>query len=216
MKEDKIQSVFSEIYKTHSWGGGSISGPGSDVEKVGAYIKVLESLLEARPEIRKIVDVGCGDWAFSRHINWGSRDYTGIDLVPDLIGYLNKTYGAPTRRFKALNAVEDDLPPGDLLIMKDVLQHLSNRSIHQVLKKITAFRYVLLTNDIKRLRHLPFPLHFVKFSRLKANVDIEDGGYRPVKLKKAPFNLRANKLTEFGVFFLNKYTDVKEVLLVEH
>jgi hypothetical protein len=28
--------------------------------------------------------VGCGDWSFSRSIDWGMATYVGIDVVPDV------------------------------------------------------------------------------------------------------------------------------------
>jgi hypothetical protein len=60
----------------------------------------------------------------------------------------------------ALNAAIflSQVPPGgDLLLIKDVLQHLSNHSVQEFLEKVLPrYRYALITNDIARYEERRF------------------------------------------------------------
>ena len=42
----------------------------------------------------------------------------------------------------------DDLPSGDCAILRQVLQHLSNAEVRSILSKLTAFKYVIVTEHL--------------------------------------------------------------------
>ena len=65
----KINNIFSEIYDKNLWNGGS--GPGSNPISNQLYISLLERFLTEK-KISSIVDAGCGDWQFSKFINWNA------------------------------------------------------------------------------------------------------------------------------------------------
>jgi hypothetical protein len=48
------------------------------------YISFLRMFME-RNDIRTVVDFGCGDWQFSRYIDWETVTYTGFDVVRAVI-----------------------------------------------------------------------------------------------------------------------------------
>ena len=192
-----VKEVFSEIYRTHSWQGTSRSGPGSDPAKTTRYRELVKHVLQAHP-ISSVVDVGCGDWSSSRLINWSNVDYTGVDLVPELVDHLNAEFGSDQRRFMVANLIQDELPSADLCIIKDVLQHLSNAAVQSfIIQQLPRFRYALITNDARvfRLLQLLRPWRIPK-----ANVDIPNGGARSLRLTFPPFNLKAKRLDWYRVF----------------
>jgi hypothetical protein len=89
------------------------------------------------------------------------------------------------------------VPEADLLICKDVLQHLSNRDISIFLKKLSKFKYCLITNDVD-----PDTLS-------SYNQDIETGGYRTLDLRAYPFLVEAQSVLTY-----QSKTEVKQVLLI--
>ena len=69
----------------------------------------------------------------------------------------------------------DKVKDADLLICKDVLQHLDNDKISHFIANLPRFKYALISNDL-----LDSP---------SLNVQINTGQYRPLDLRKEPFNL---------------------------
>jgi SAM-dependent methyltransferase len=117
----KAGEEFAKIYREHVWGGTSRSGPGSDPEVLRPDAEPLSNFLRER-NIRSVVDVGCGDWALGRTLDWTGIDYTGVDIVPEVIEMLNATYGSSSVRFLCRDLVADELPCAELCMIKDVLQ----------------------------------------------------------------------------------------------
>ena len=68
--------IFDFTYRNDVWLGGSGTGSREDVTR--DYREFLSQFMRAA-KIGSIVDLGCGDWQFSRHIDWSGIDYTGID-----------------------------------------------------------------------------------------------------------------------------------------
>ena len=50
--------------------------------------------------------------------------------------------------FKCLDIAQDDLLKADCVIIRQVLQHLSNLEIQQILDKLSAYKYLVLTEHI--------------------------------------------------------------------
>jgi SAM-dependent methyltransferase len=147
------EQVFSRIYREGLWGKSGeqfCSGSGSSEEHAIAYVNVLERYI-ARHSIRSVVDLGCGDFVVGRRIAALGVDYTGADVVPDLVRHNNERYGGPHVRFVHLDIVADELPRADLCLIRQVLQHLSNRQIARVLPRLRAYEHVVVTE------HFPGP-----------------------------------------------------------
>ena len=67
-----MRERFEQIYATGEWGYGS--GEGSAAINTGGYVRLLEKFIRDK-QIHSVVDLGCGDWQFSRNIDWGAVHY---------------------------------------------------------------------------------------------------------------------------------------------
>ena len=132
------------------------SGSGSHDEKIIVpYINTLLQLL-TNNNIRNIVDLGCGDFWIMRHVlgtlsqNKYNFFYTGIDVVEDLIKHNATTFRHPNVKFICRDAAADNepLPDGDILIIRQVLQHLSNADIKKILDKASKFKFLFITEHV--------------------------------------------------------------------
>ncbi|GHU02700.1 hypothetical protein FACS1894147_05160 [Spirochaetia bacterium] len=149
--------MFSYIYENNKWdngkvggGGAFYSGPGShDPELINEYIELLRKIIRLN-NIKSICDVGCGDFNVMKQVIDNNILYNGIDVVDKLIEYNNNTYGQDNMKFKSLDATIPDaiLPDADLVIARQILQHLDNKSIMILIEKFRKYKYVLITEDI--------------------------------------------------------------------
>lgn len=175
-------NVFEEIYKNNSWGFGS--GHGSLPAVTKGYCRFIQDFMRIN-EIKSVVDYGCGDWQFSRFINWQGIDYIGLEIVPDLVEKNNQLYGKKNIRFVFSPSDLSKLPEADLLLVKDVLQHLSENQIKEFIDKaLPRYHFALITNGVEPLELL--------------NRDIKTGRFRPLDLRKSPFYLDAAAVYTFG------------------
>ena len=182
-------TVFDRIYENAVWGvdstGKGHSGMGSTLAVTAKYRQFLEKLIRDE-NITSIVDAGCGDWQFSSHIDWGGAKYLGIDASTAVIKRVHNLYASPNVSFQR-GDVTEPLPEADLLIIKDVLQHLPNRSIEKFIRsnlQPSRYRLAVITND--------------RFEDRKYNRDILLGEFRPLDLSREPFDL--NITEEFRLF----------------
>jgi SAM-dependent methyltransferase len=166
--------IFDRIYREDLWGGGS--GSGSTEESTRAYRQFLHNFLRSNA-VRSVLDLGCGDWQFSRHMDWNGIAYLGVD-VSKVVLENTRSFARPGVEFRHLDAVTEPLPAADLLIAKDVLQHWSNADILALLPKLPSFRFALITNG------------FLPGAEDQTNADIAPGMHcRPVDLLRPPFGL---------------------------
>ncbi len=170
---DDLRIAFEEIYREDRWSNGS--GPGSMPSSTIEYRAFIERFIKEN-EVRSVTDLGCGDWQFSRLIDWSDVDYVGFDVVGHLIERNRREYGRKNIRFQQFEDVSD-LPGGDLLLSKEVLQHLPNEIVLNYLEEIRRkYKFALLTNAIE-----PSDI---------ANRDIVAGDWRPLRRDQPPFNIR--------------------------
>ncbi len=204
------REIFSEIYANNAWGKLSnsgekfFSGSGSHDEKIIVpYINTLISLI-TNNNIRNIVDLGCGDFWIMRHLlevfdkNNYNYFYTGVDVVEDLINYNAARFKQPNIRFLCMDAAADDepLPDGDILIIRQVLQHLSNADIKNILSKTSKFKFLFITEHI---HDAPDAVYNID---KPSNGDIRLGHKSGIYLEHAPFNIKnivhLLKMSEYG------------------
>jgi SAM-dependent methyltransferase len=214
MASTTMRYAFTDIYSQHRWGSRSLSGPGSLPEMNRPYQALLEHFIRTR-RIESVVDLGCGDWAFSRSIDWGEAGYTAIDVVPELIDKLNSQYSRPGVRFVCGDLVNLDIPGGDLAILKDVLQHWPNASVLRLLSRLDRFKYAIITNDYRLVRNTGWHRIWRREEIGVANTDTTVGGWRPLRLRESPFSLPAVRLRMVKVP-VGQVVFVKEVLLWEN
>ena len=165
-----IQERFQKIYDSNVWGCGS--GVGSMLEHTVEYRNFLRQFMQQNG-IRSVVDLGCGDWQFSQHIDWSGVTYIGLDIVPSIVENNQRQFGTDNIQFQRFESLTT-LPVADLLVCKDVLQHLSNAEIKAFLAAIRGlYKFSLVTNDEE-----PAKLQ---------NIDIDAGEWRTLRLDKEPF-----------------------------
>ena len=165
--------VFSKIYKEDLWHGGS--GAGSKIENVKEYVEILQKYID-KPEIKTVLDLGCGDWEFSKFLDLSSVSYLGVDVVESVIESNSTSYSASNIKFISRDITTYEIPKADLIICKDVLQHLCNKDVVTILVKIiTSSKFSLITNDFS--------------PENTENKDIDNGDYRCLDLTLSPFYL---------------------------
>lgn len=174
---------FEEIYEQNEWGHGS--GEGSLVIHTKGYKTFLEGFL-SRNHIKTVVEMGCGDWQFSRYIDWKGAKYVGYDVVPSVVQMNTSAFANENVDFKLYSGNPAELPQADLLIVKDVLQHLPNQLVHDFLPSLKKFRHALITNCTNPI------------DASDVNHDIEVGAFRYLDLRLPPFNLEASLAYTFS------------------
>jgi SAM-dependent methyltransferase len=174
-----MREAFAEVYARDDWEGGS--GRGSTASNTVAYRQLLTDLLREH-SIQSVVDVGCGDWQFSQLIDWSGIDYLGLDTVPAVVEANRRLFGS-IARFECRDVTREHLPPADLVILKDVLQHWPTQAIQAFLPRLSQYRFAIITNSIDDGPRL--------------NCDIAMSGYRGLDLRLAPFNWPAEELLRY-------------------
>lgn len=168
--------VFSDVYERDLWNGGS--GPGSAPENTVEYRRFLQEFLDGFDYPVKVVDLGCGDWRIGELMDWSGVDYVGVDVVPEVIEANRRRDTPDNVSFVCLDALVDDLPEGDVLVVKDVLQHWPNADVVRLLDAAEErFTFTVVTNDVSSKSH-----------PAKVNSDIALGDWRPVDIERAPFD----------------------------
>lgn len=155
-KKQKIpwttKAVMEQIYEQHFWGGNDsdfYSGEGSHNPKIiKPYIDAVTSFLKSHDNQLSVCDLGCGDFNVGKALVPYAKAYVAIDIVEVLIERNRQLFKADYLTFKCLDIAQDDLPKADCVIIRQVLQHLSNREIQQILEKLTAYKYLILTEHI--------------------------------------------------------------------
>jgi hypothetical protein len=145
--------AFGEIYSSGGWGGGSgddfFSGPGShDPEVVGPYVAAIRSFAEQAPSRLDAVDLGCGDFNVGAQLRSAFGAYRAFDVVPALIERNQARYADLDVAFGCIDIAEDPLPAGDVVMIRQVLQHLSNEQIAKVVPKLRRYRYAIISEHL--------------------------------------------------------------------
>ncbi|MFL6107076.1 MAG: methyltransferase domain-containing protein, partial [Marmoricola sp.] len=141
----ELAEIFTGIYGNDTWDGGS--GPGSVAENIRPYLEYVQHFIDSRA-ITSVVDCGCGDWQSTRLLDFSGVSYTGYDIVGSVVEANQQSYGSDNVEFRCADFSSEDLPEADLLICKDVLQHLPDEAVLRFLAQLPKFKYALLTNDL--------------------------------------------------------------------
>lgn len=196
-KRDKkpwpTKDAMEQVYEMNLWGKNNTqfySGEGSHkAEIITPYIDAVISFFNSFSSPLVICDLGCGDFNIGKELVKHTQKYIAVDIVPDLIKFNNEKYKDKNLAFHCLDIAEDNLPKADCVILRQVLQHLSNEEIFKVVKKLKNYKYIILTE------HLPE-------GNFTPNKDIISG--QGIRLKKQsglnllapPFNFRVQEEKE--------------------
>jgi SAM-dependent methyltransferase len=111
------------------------------------YVVTLQKFLQDY-EVGSVVDLGCGDWQFSRLIDWGEIEYLGLDVVASVVDTNTKLFATDAISFET-TTVGEPLPSADLVVCKDVLQHLPLPIVTDYLVEFRQrYKHILITNDV--------------------------------------------------------------------
>lgn len=184
------KDAMQQVYEMQLWGNNQTpfySGEGSHkLEIINPYIKTIASFLNDFKEPISVLDLGCGDFNIGKHFVELTKKYIAVDIVENLIDYNKKTFKKENLEFFCLDIAKDNLPKADCVIIRQVLQHLSNKEVINIVEKLYQYKYIILTE------HLPN-------GAFTPNLDIISGqGIRIKKhsgilLLEAPFNLKVKE-----------------------
>jgi SAM-dependent methyltransferase len=165
------KSVFERVYESHLWAKDDSSGEGSNESQRQPYLKLVNKFVQDNG-ITSVVDAGCGDGNIIRRIV--AEKITAVDVYSPHIERCRKEAPSITWLDFDLDKDRESLPSADLLLMKDVLQHLPNEMVVSLLDYVVAsgkWKYVLLTHD-----------------RLQTVNDCKIGEFRGLDMSKYPLN----------------------------
>lgn len=168
-------AAFRYAHEHNLWHGPETrSGPGSSLDQTAVIADALPELCR-RYRVRTLLDVPCGTFHWMARVELGDVQYTGGDLVPEVVDAARRRYGTPKRRFIELDLTRSPLPDADLLLCRDCFVHLSYADIAHALRNIRRRRltYLLTTT----------------FAAETENRDVVTGDWRPINLETAPFFL---------------------------
>jgi 2-polyprenyl-3-methyl-5-hydroxy-6-metoxy-1,4-benzoquinol methylase len=174
--------IFTRIYKNdlfNKWvdnaNNVSKSGSGSDLVQTREVIRQLPGLLQ-KYGVKTMLDVPCGDFYWMQNVKLQGVDYTGADIVKQIIKINNAKFSSPGLRFCVLDVLNDPVPQVDLIFCRDLLVHLQLDQIKLILEnfKNSGSRFLLTTS-------------FTNTTQNRDNGVI--GFWRPINLSVAPFNM---------------------------
>jgi hypothetical protein len=143
-----LGAVFDHIYLNERWGtDGSrfYSGGGSDDAVAGPYVAAVLAII-GEHGVRSVTDLGCGDFRVGARIVPHVDRYVGVDVAPSLVSWLNETHARPGHvEFRCADLTRDPLPPADLYLVREVLQHLNNAQIGGFMASLPRSGWLIVT-----------------------------------------------------------------------
>ena len=171
---NNTESTFRRIFNENTWGSEeSVSGVGSTLDQTSLLIRALPGVLR-QLGVKELLDAPCGDFNWMRHVDLSSIEYTGADIVDELIS-ANSVLERPGVSFRKMNVICDTIPQFDAIICRDCLVHFSFNDVFRTLTNLanSGSDYLLATT-------------FPGFMR---NRDIETGDWRALDMQALPFCL---------------------------
>lgn len=147
------RDTFTRIYAEGLWGQTANddfdSGSGSrEAHIVDPYVSSVVSFLQ-RLGAPDVVDLGCGDFAVGAKIRPFCDNYTACDIVETLIERNRVRFANDKVDFRVLDIVTEPLPRAKVATLRQVLQHLSNADILEVLSKLeVSYQYLVVTEHL--------------------------------------------------------------------
>jgi len=179
-----LQHMFTQIYSKQIWNMGqdeSKSGLGSTLE----YTKsIRENLIDfiKKNNIKNMIDTSCGDWNWMKLIQDQLCDYTGIDIVQDVIDINKKKYENEKTRFACMDILSylKILPSAsvDLILCRHTCEHLPLDYVLELLQEYKRVsKYLLLTTKKTSESEI-----------CNQDLNVTQMSYRPINLDKPPFD----------------------------
>ena len=162
------QQIFTLIYKNKFWGFSSsnefFSGSGShNIQIVENYVSSVTKFLGDNISELTAVDIGCGDFAVGNQLYRNFKKYIAIDVNKNLIEFNKERFNDSNLEFRFLDCTQSKCPDADVIFVRQVLQHLSNQKIAELLSNLPKkIKYLIVSEELP-------------ISRFKPNIDIATG-----------------------------------------
>ena len=163
-----LKEEFTRVYRENVWGG---SGGGAGPEVSEPFATIASDLIR-KHNVKRVLDIGCGSAWPATLIDLNGAEYTGVDVVASVIGQARSQH--PQWKFIEADAVTDPLPDADLVLLKEITQHLSDADILTL---------------IGRLRKYPMVLHCSVELNTNSPRKVSGFATRGIQLGIPPFNL---------------------------
>jgi SAM-dependent methyltransferase len=191
------EQIFVRIYERGIWGRSKdparpfFSGSGSNRDdETAAYVREVSDFLCSFPVKPSVVDLGCGDFAVGSRIRKFCGRYVACDVVPSLIAFNKRQFENLDVEFRQLDLIEDELPVGDVALVRQVLQHLSNDLICRFVTRASVYKFLIVTE------HLPSRKNFKHNADKLTGPGTRMGDESGIVLTSPPFNLRSKSERE--------------------
>lgn len=190
MKEtDYLEFIFTDIYVNNKWASEeSRSGCGSTLDFTESIRKFLIDFINEN-KIDNILDTSCGDWNWMKIIQSKLCDYTGIDIVENIVNNNNNKYGNAKTKF-----INDDFlhylqsAPSksiDLILCRHTMEHLPTKyNLEFIDQAKRVGKYLLITTH----------------DLASENQELPRSIYRPINLKLSPYKERLNLYFEKSIY----------------
>lgn len=150
-KNENLENIFNDIYINEKWNNKiknvPLSGPGSSIESAKNFLHFVDKFIKDN-NIKNIIDIGCGDLTWiskSDFFNNDNINYLGMDISEFIINKNKLKF--PNKIFCVNNAIEKFDNSCELIILRDVIFHLSNQNIIDIFTNIkNKFKYICITN----------------------------------------------------------------------
>ena len=173
----QLHRNFDLIYDLGLWKGTediSASGHGSESAANEVFVRFLKDLI-AKRAVTSVVDVGSGAWSYMKDV--GVARYVGYAVSARIVEETAARYGDANVSFR-LSERGQVYEAADLLVCKDVLQHLPFAAARHILDQRGRFKIAVFVNDVADI----------------PNVDIRAGSYRSLDVRKPPFNIKCDRV----------------------
>ena len=189
-----LQQAFDEVYKRGFWKQGvATSGKGSEGALADKYVDLV-TRYASRHGLRTVVDGGCGDFSVGHKLVSAFESYIALDISPIIIARNQKQFAHLGRQvsFRVANMTEGSFPDTDLVLIREVLQHLTNAQIEKILDNLrnSVWRRALITEYVhdpngNQTPNLDLPSHSIRTRTFM---------HSGVFIDKPPFDCKATRL----------------------
>ena len=197
-KNKSAETIFTEIYKKAYWGKTEhtpyFSGTGTHDVNTAEYIEMLNQFFKEK-NINSVFEIGCGDFSIMKQVlAQRNVSYLGADIVADLVAHLQTTFGNEQTQFIHFDAITSkSYPNADLCIIRQVLQHLSNAQIQQILQKTKQYKYVIVTE------HVPVNPQLINDDKnVNGYIRLQNSQISGVFLDAQPFSLNCKTILSYA------------------
>jgi len=171
------KKIFDTFYKTKN-----VNSEGNNKDLSDSVKNKIKNLIKYK-NIKSVIDLPCGKYLWDKETFGLLDSYHGGDIVGDLIVNNIENHKDKNTQFSVIDILEDNIPSGDLLIVRDLIGSYPLEYGESIIKKIvqSECKYLLSTTIYNVLDN--------DFYRTYDNKSVQIGEHYDVSLMSPPFNL---------------------------